>query len=355
MKFSLKQPAILLLIFFTAIAKGQIRPVKDLDIYLLIGQSNMAGVAEVGQMEKDTLSQAFLFNDKNYWEKAVCNTEGFNRYSTVKKASPQKLGPGYSFADKLTTYIHKTIGIVSNAKGGTSIEWWQKGYEGPNDFNLYEEAVARTKAALKAAPGSSVKAIIWHQGESDNSSPKKDLYMERLKKLVQDLRTELGDSTIPFIAGEVGKWNGRGRGVNPVIRRIAGSIPHSAWVSSEGLTSIDVKKNNPHFDTFSQRVLGGRYADQVLQLVYKISPGAVTLFSGENYSGKSAILPPGNYSSRDLERFGLGNKEIKSARVADGFEVICYPGDFNTKPVKYTKSTGRLKKEVSSVTIRKKS
>ncbi|TZF86272.1 sialate O-acetylesterase (plasmid) [Pedobacter sp. BS3] len=351
MKYFVRQVSLLLLL--TATVKGQDKPVKNLDIYLLIGQSNMAGVAEVSTLQRDTLSKVFLFNDKNQWEKAVCTQEeGFNRYSTVKKSYPQKLGPGYGFAQKLTAYVKQDIGVVVNAKGGTSIVWWQKGYEGPNDYNLYEQAIARAKAALAATPGSTIKAIIWHQGESDNSSPKNELYMSRLKKLVADLRTDLGNDKLPFIAGEVGTWNGRGKGVNPVIRQIQDSIPYSTWVSSSGLTSIDVKKNNPHFDTYSQLVLGGRYADKVLQIIYKLSPGDVTLYTGEDYTGRSVILKPGTYNSTDLERFGIGKQEIRSIDINKGAQVLCYPDNLNDKPAKYTKSINRLTNPVSSITIR---
>jgi len=245
---------------------------KNLDIYLLIGQSNMSGVAPITPADTVTLKNAYLFNAEGQWEPAKnTETNGMNRYSNVIPKKDQKLGPSYSFARKLAQSSKRNIGIVANARGGTTVSWWQKGYEGEKDFNLYEGAIERAKAALAATPGAKIKAIIWHQGEGDNSKPSCTLYLERLNKLVTDLRTDLGDPNIPFIAGEVGQWNNRGLGVNPEIRRIKEVISNSDWVSSDGLTSIDLEKNDAHFDNRSQLMLGERYADKAFEIVYKKS------------------------------------------------------------------------------------
>lgn len=317
---------------------------KGLQLYLFIGQSNMSGVADIGSLDTVTLSNVYLFNDKNEWEEAR-NTqkEGTNRYSTVRGKSFQKLSPAYSFSEKLAKYTNRQVGIISNARGGTLLQWWQKGYKGKNDFDLYEKAISRTKAALATNRGT-IKAIIWHQGEGNNGEEGSKVYMELLKQLVKDMRTDLGNDNIPFIAGEVGKWNGRGLFVNPVIRKIADSIEHADYVSSDGLTSRDLLKNDPHFDTYSQRSLGGRYADKALEMIYKISPGGVTLYSGKNYDGRSIILKPGKYTETDLERMGIGSMETGSIKVNQGNKVFLYPGDFNSKPIVIQDSNADLKK-----------
>lgn len=314
----------LFFVTIAGIAQDKTHKVKDLpaDIFLLIGQSNMAGVGPIGSLDTITLKNAYLFNDKNEWENVKSTeTESTNRYSSVKKASKQKLSPGYTFAKKMAFYTGKAIGIVSNARGGTTISWWQKGYEGENDFNLYEEAVARAKAALAATPGAKIKGIIWHQGEGDNSKTSGEYYLQRLSKLVADLRTDLGDNNIPFIAGEVGKWNNRGLSVNPKIRLVKDSIPNADNVTSDGLTSINLEKNDPHFDTYSQRVLGGRYADKAYELVYKKKLQGVTLFNEADFNGRSVLLIPGNYTAVDMEAMGIPVKEISSLKIDKKYKI----------------------------------
>src|SRR5690606_1928219 len=173
-------------------------------------------------------------------------------------------------------------------------------------------AVTRAKAALRASPGASIKGIIWHQGEGDNSAQASALYLQHLQQMVADLRNDLGDSTIFFIAGEVGKWNGRGQNVNPQIRKVAEIIPNADFVYSTGLTSMDVDRNDPHFDTLSQRALGGRYADRAFHRIYGGELEGATLYSASEFYGRSVLLVEGDYVPAVLEGLGILVSEIKS-------------------------------------------
>lgn len=334
----------LLLLETTGImAQSKLKGAAPTDIFLLIGQSNMAGVGPITSLDTLTLQNVYLFNNKNEWELAKnTETEGTNRYSSVKKASKQKLSPGYTFAKKMAFYTGKQIGIVSNARGGTTVSWWQKGYTGENDFDLYEEAIKRAKAALAATPGSKIKGIIWHQGEGDNSKTSGMYYLQRLTKLVSDLRTDLGDNNIPFIAGEVGKWNNRGLGVNPKIALVRDSIPYADYVISDGLTSINLEKNDPHFDTYSQRVLGGRYADKAFELIYKEKPEGAVLFNEADFKGRSVLLIPGDYTAIETESMGIQPKEILSLKVDSGYKVQLFSGDLKSEILNTDKSISSL-------------
>jgi hypothetical protein len=91
---------------------------KDLHIYLLIGQSNMAGRAKVPDDAAGVLERCYLLNDKNQWEPA---RNPLNRYSTISKGiKMQRLGPGYSFAKKMLEQNKDIkIGLVVNARGGS--------------------------------------------------------------------------------------------------------------------------------------------------------------------------------------------------------------------------------------------
>lgn len=294
------------------------------DIFLLIGQSNMAGVAQIESLDTLTVAKAFLFNNHEAWEPLKNTTDlGTNRYSTVRKTGRQgrNLSPGYTFAKKMVAYTGRNIGVVSNARGGTRVSWWQKGYTGENDFDLYENALERAKAALIATPGATIKGIIWHQGEGDNSAAASALYLQELRRLVTDLRTDLGDSTIFFIAGEVGTWNGRGENVNPQIRKVKDIIANADFVRSTGLTSMNLDRNDPHFDTFSQRVFGGRYADCAFNRIYLGEPKGATLYSESEFSGRSVFLVEGDYASAELEGMGLSISDIASIKLDSGYRL----------------------------------
>lgn len=238
---------------------------NKLDIYLLIGQSNMAGRAIVEQSQRDSLKNVYLFTGDG-WEPAA---NPLNKYSTVRKAlSIQQLGPGYSFAKKLEQYMGRKIGLVVNARGGTRIQWWEKGYTGKSDFDLYEQTVLQVKKALEYGE---LKGIIWHQGEGNQSHAER--YMAQLKRLVNDLRKDLEAKDVLFVAGEIGKWRSSSIKINNVIRSIPHKMKHAAYAAADSLTPLKGDSSNPHFDTRSQLILGKRYADEVLKQVYHLKPG----------------------------------------------------------------------------------
>lgn len=136
----------------------------------------MAGRATLTPEVMDTLQNVYLLNDKGNFEPAV---NPLNRYSTVRKdLSMQRLGPAYGFAKEMTRKTKRPLGLVVNARGGSSINSWLKG----SKDGYYEEALSRIRIAMKQ--GGVLKAILWHQGEADCSNPeaykqKTDFFGER--------------------------------------------------------------------------------------------------------------------------------------------------------------------------------
>jgi len=216
----------------------------------------MAGRAHFTEEESSVIPECFLLNAEDKWEPAA---NPLNRHSTIRKnIKMQKMGPGYTFAQMMLKEQQDiTLGLVVNAKGGTCIEQWTKGTE------FYNEAVRRGKIA---AAGGNLKGILWHQGESNASSP--GSYLARLKSLVQDLRNDLGIPDLPFVAGQLfydAETKPETKEINEQIAKLPGIVPHSAYVSSDDLTTVD----NTHFDSKSMKVLGKRYAEEMLKLTKK--------------------------------------------------------------------------------------
>ena len=229
------------------------------DLYVCIGQSNMAGRATLTPEVMDTLQNVYLLNDKGNFEPAV---NPLNRYSTVRKdLSMQRLGPAYGFAKEMARQTKRPVGLVVNARGGSSINSWLKG----SKVGYYEEALSRVRIAMKQ--GGVLKAILWHQGEADCSNP--EAYKQKLISLVKDLREDLGMPNLPVIVGQISQWNWTKREAgtvpfNQMIKKVSSFIPHSDWVSSKGLGWYKDEKD-PHFNTEAQLLLGKRYAKKVLK------------------------------------------------------------------------------------------
>lgn len=224
---------------------------KPDEIYLMIGQSNMAGRAKIADDIAGELKGAMLLNTKGEWEPAK---NPLNRYSTIRKGlKMQKLGPGYGFAmEMIKMRPEKTVGLVVNAKGGTKIDQWEEGGK------FFKEAVARTKQALKA--GGTLKGICWHQGESNSNDSE---YLEKLTAMVEAFREAFGSKNLPFVVGETCKAK-KERPVNKYLRQLPEKISNTACVSADGLKALD---GNTHFDTNAQLELGKRYASEMLRLL----------------------------------------------------------------------------------------
>lgn len=223
-------------------------------LFILLGQSNMSGRAPIESADTAALPLVKLLNADGCFEVA---RNPLNRFSNIRKdIGMQKLGPGYSFARILSEQLQDTIFLVVNARGGTALERFMKN----DSTGYYEQTLNRIKQALRERPSMRPEAVIWHQGES-NREDYRD-YLKHLNKFVTDLRNDLNVPALPFIAGELGRWNSD---YSHIVKRIA-LIPDSisnAWlVSSEGLTNVD----KFHFDTKSQRELGKRYAEAFLKL-----------------------------------------------------------------------------------------
>jgi hypothetical protein len=233
--------------------------IEKREIYLLIGQSNMAGRGPMEAQDEGVIEGCELFNFDEAWEPA---TNPLNQYSTVRKdLDVQQLNPGYGFAMRLVELRPEvSVGLVVNAIGGTSIDKWAKT---STEYNYYTEAVARTQAAL-ADGNSRLAGILWHQGESDGN--RTSSYMGKLTTLIADLRADFNAPDLPFIAGQVemdeANYPGDPRAINDVIIELPNVVSNTAVASSEGLTTID----GTHFDSASQRELGKRYAEALLGL-----------------------------------------------------------------------------------------
>jgi len=227
---------------------AEAEPPENLHIYILIGQSNMAGRAQVPDEAKGAMDGVYLLNADNQWEPA---THPLNQYSTVRKGmGMQKLNPGYGFAKKMREANPDIqIGLIVNAKGGTKIERWL------GKSKLYWGIRGRAKAFKDTGQ---IKGVLWHQGESNSGNPED--YLEQLKTLITNLRNDLEDPGLPFVAGQI-RYDPPQK-INDEIAKLPEQVHLTGVASSQGLTTYD----RWHFDTESQIKLGERYAEQMVKL-----------------------------------------------------------------------------------------
>jgi len=265
----------------------------EMDIFLALGQSNMAGRAPIVASVAGVLENIKLLANNNNWVDA---SNPMNLYSTIRKeVSMQRVGPSWSFAKAMARHTGKQIGMVVNARGGTPIEDFSEGGA------YYDANIARI---AEAKPFGTIKGIIWHQGESNNSDSE---YLTKLNAMVTDYRDEIGD-TVFFVAGQLGGWNAEGgsspkyNSFNTRIPGILTAVENADYVLNTDITHIG---DYTHFDLPSQILLGQRYAQKMLARLYDIEISIVDIdISGDGFlliGGDEEIITTSNDFSYTFE------------------------------------------------------
>lgn len=229
---------------------------RKLDLYLLAGQSNMAGRGPVTDDIKDVHDErVYVFTKDQQWVIAKHPLH-------FDKPAVAGAGPGLTFGIAMAQANPSVeIGLIPCAVGGTPIESWRPGaYDKATGTHPYDDAVARVKSAMAYG---TLKGIIWHQGESNSSPEKASVYLSQLTELIQRFRLMAGNADLPFIIGELGRYRPVYANINRELAKVPALVPFTALVSSEGLVH---KGDTIHFDGSSAQELGRRYAASMLKV-----------------------------------------------------------------------------------------
>lgn len=220
---------------------------ERMELFLLMGQSNMAGRGVVEEQDRTVIPGVFALNKERAWVPAVDPIHFDKPIAGV--------GLGRSFARTLLRLRPGgRIGLVPAAFGGTSLEEWKPGGK------LFADAVERARSGMKDGR---LRGILWHQGEAEcGEEGRARSYAERWLPLMKALRGELGLGEVPVVAGELGRFLRAEKQpfagiVNEELAVLAVRGRRVAFVSSEGLAH---KGDELHFDSAGLREFGRRYA-----------------------------------------------------------------------------------------------
>jgi hypothetical protein len=210
-------------------------------LYLLIGQSNMAGRGKVTAADEQTSPRVLMLDKACAWIPAK---------DPVHFDKPKVAGVGLcsEFARCVAAKAPEAkIGLVPCAFGGTSMDQWKPGSA------LYTNAVARMKVAQKHGQ---LMGILWHQGEADSAEAKVATYPARFAAMIAQLRQDLDAEEIPVMVGELGHFRPASAPFNAMLPQVAAAVPRCAVVSAEGLGHGG---DSLHFDRDALRTFGKRY------------------------------------------------------------------------------------------------
>lgn len=225
---------------------------SDLNSFLMIGQSNMAGRGEISEVEPIDNFRCYMLRNGRF----IRMREPINPDRPIFEGQFRSgVGLAASFADEFANTYHKRVGLIPCADGGTSIKSWQKG------SILYDNAVLISRLAMRS---SKFSGFLWHQGESDAITEDTVAeYKAQLVKFIKDIRADLNAEELPFIMGELSHsvspdWARAEliEEINSIIYEVAEELPSCAVVSSDGLS---MKSDGIHFSAPALRVFGRRY------------------------------------------------------------------------------------------------
>jgi len=228
-------------------------------LFLLAGQSNMAGRGKISAEDKNIHPRVFMLSKDGRWKPAVDPIHYDKKVAGV--------GLGKSFAISLAQ-INKdiSIGLVPAACGGSPISSWEpEGFHEQTNSHPYDDAIRRMRHAMNNGV---IKGILWHQGESDCAPERAPEYKQKLRRLIDRFRKDLNATSMPFIIGQLGRfperpWNDQRQLVNEAHVSLSKEMPLVGFASSDGLSC---KQDNVHFDAASLRRFGQRYANVYLEI-----------------------------------------------------------------------------------------
>jgi len=302
---------IMIVLSFIAIASS-----KELEVYVLAGQSNMAGHGWLNEIlsfapELQSLpSNVHIISETDRYVSENIGLPEFDETISLQRGYGEVtgflFGPELSFAKRIGEAKNdKQILIIKVSFGGTDLtNQWKKNGSGLYEFLVYGtmselpsptyewegilNAISRIKSEL-GCDKITLSSFIWMQGESDAMDvTTAEMYSINLKAFIKNIRTDLAKDSLPFVIGKIssGPWP-----FGPIVRRMqqftASEIPNvfvvetddlPHWCSSQdentcrlpsGLTSIEnltygYGLSECHYDTEAEISLGYRFANCIL-------------------------------------------------------------------------------------------
>ncbi len=229
---------------------------KNLWVFVMAGQSNMAGRGQVAA--EDTLPNPRIVTI-NAQNEIVYAKEPLHFY----EPSLTGLDCGLSFASELLKTVPKRVKIcmLPTAIGGSAVDQWlgDSLYRSVRLLTNFKEKVAF------AQQFGTVKAILWHQGESDAHPAKIPAYASKVRRLFSIFRETIQNNSLPILVGELGSFsqdNANWQALNKQIHSNGASDPYIKIIPT---ADLEQKGDKIHFNAAAQRTMGQRMARSYAQ------------------------------------------------------------------------------------------
>lgn len=253
---------------------------KKIRVFLLAGQSNMEGRAD---------GHALTSQDRERLEKVQGRVQLAFNYEPIRPLDvvrPSReiaamykrdfiFGPELFFGIAMAeAWSEEKILIIKRTEGGTSLHGcWNPDWSADKAATMGEESEPKLYASLTAYAQEALAgnredefeicAMLWVQGESDaGNEVAAAAYGDTLRRLVQQIRHDMGCDKLPFLLFQVGDGK-----VVEGMQRTAREMPNVTLIpQSLDPISLDFyqKMENGHYNYAGMKKLGRRFAELFL-------------------------------------------------------------------------------------------
>jgi hypothetical protein len=240
-----------------------------MEIYLLMGQSNMSGrgdLAKLTDAERRPDPAIRLYGNDGVWRDALDPLDDASGQIDPVSADPATaaVGPGLFFARALRRAAGGRIGLVPCAKGGSRIDAWMPA---PARDTLYGSCLAR---AREAATRGQIAGMLWYQGESDTVTREQaDRWPRDFATMIAAIRLDLAAPGLPLvIVGIADRPPAEKPGARPYWAQVQ-SAQASLRMSCAQMVpaaGLPLKPDGLHLTTPAQRQLGVALSQAMIRL-----------------------------------------------------------------------------------------
>ncbi|MFC4993743.1 sialate O-acetylesterase [Rubritalea tangerina] len=260
---------------------GTIRAEDIVDVYLLIGQSNMEGVGRRSKLEKEykEIDKVQIFHSKS-----IGDGDSANKWVPLKPAgwkgtSTGGFGLEISFGKSLHQNApNRNFGLIKHAVGGTSLfADWVPG-SSPHDtsswgpqYATFQNTTTKALEALKRKGKTPIiRGILWQQGEADSKKQENaEAYEQRLTQFIDITRETFAEyssnkqaDSIRFILGQVIPDYTRGSAAHKAYP-FRNDVRNAQLTVSQKLKNVRTIKTNKSFETHADEKDGYRDGDNI--------------------------------------------------------------------------------------------
>ena len=234
--------------------------VAKFHVFLLLGQSNMAGYPKAQAADKTENPRIKVLGFDNCAATGRQTDKWATAVPPLHECGQGAIGPGDYFAKTLIDKLpaNDTIGLVPAAISGEKIETFLK-----VGGAKYSWIINRAKLAQQM--GGVIEGILFHQGESNSGD---STWPGKVKTLVTDLKADLGLADIPFLAGELA-YDGPCAPHNTQVAKLPGLITNGFVISASGLALDPADTTyHLHFGHDAQVTFGKRYEAKMAEALH---------------------------------------------------------------------------------------